>query len=280
MFADPERQLITFHHSLQLLFDDLTTYFDTGHKAIDCENKRVLDFGSVPNMSADEAWEKMRDAEEQGDSQTVRQCFFAYCKAITADTNADGIDLVDLEEGFRKDQRITHIIGTEPLDLRKDQVIVGFDGTPGKTYVVDIVLRAKDSRPKRRLFAKRMAETNEDNLERLKDAGMIQSRGVPLCSNCLELGHVKKHCKEEKAQVQEGSRCANCGEASHRLRDCKAERVSEEAKKAASAECRRCNEGKFGSSCSPSTSILNCNSWSLCQRLPQQSSWWWKSSLS
>lgn len=50
----------------------------SGHRALDCESKRVLDFGSVPTMGADDAWEKMREAEEQNDPITFRQvCLFS-----------------------------------------------------------------------------------------------------------------------------------------------------------------------------------------------------------
>lgn len=136
----------------------------------------------------------------------------------------DGIDLVDLEQGFRKDQRIAYIIGKEPGNLRKDQVIVGFDGKPGKTYEVDVVLRKSNPKPKRKMFTKIITESTEDNIERLRDCGLIQSRGVPLCGNCGELGMCNSSNLEDWLTSTLPTRSrpqALQGRASERARGCK-----------------------------------------------------------
>ena len=79
----------------------------------------------------------------------------------------------------------------------------------------------------------------EENIERLKDAGIAVDRGIPKCSNCngepsehrhvlgfisnisIEFGHVAKFCKEEKVAIDRPQvQCVNCEEIGHRARDC------------------------------------------------------------
>ncbi|KAJ6171286.1 zinc knuckle transcription factor [Penicillium chermesinum] len=58
-------------------------------------------------------------------------------------------------------------------------------------------------------------------MERLKDAGLPYDRYVPKCRNCDKMGHIAKHCKEERIEVTHTEiRCANCDELGHRVRDC------------------------------------------------------------
>jgi hypothetical protein len=83
-----------------------------------------------------------------------------------------------------------------------------------------------------------------------------------MCGNCGELGHVRKHCKQEQAERENTApeiQCVYCQEVGHRARDCPKERVNPyacknckqeghnakecpEPRSAEGVECRKCNE--------------------------------------
>ena len=104
-----------------------------------------------------------------------------------------------------------------------------------------------------RLALKDAWPTNpEENLERLKDAGVPVERGIPKCSNCdgkdinnmlrfmgfpntaVELGHISKSCTQDKAEKEAHNvKCVNCDKVGHRARDCKTARKDRFA-------CRNC----------------------------------------
>ena len=44
-----------------------------GHTAGDCTNKRVLDTDGIPSLNADEAWEKLLEADKTEDLDDVRE---------------------------------------------------------------------------------------------------------------------------------------------------------------------------------------------------------------
>lgn len=132
---------------------------------------------------------------------------------------------------------------------------------------------------KRAFFAKGWPATPEENIERLKKgAGMPFDRGIPKCGNCGELGHIKKHCKEEPAEVVEGPKvqCVICNGTGHRARDCTQERVDPfacrnckksghnskecpEPRSAEGLECKACNEvGHFSKDCPTRGGPMTC----------------------
>lgn len=67
--------------------------------------------------------------------------------------------------------------------------IVDMIGNPEREFVLTIQLSEKPRRPK---MALEWPKDSAENLQRLDSAGFVQDRGVPLCSNCGELGHIKK----------------------------------------------------------------------------------------
>lgn len=91
----------------------------------------------------------------------------------------------------------------------------------------------------------------EENLERLKDAGLPMDRGIPKCSRCdgkptlsadpllltirQELGHTARACPEEATEITDRVqvKCVNCDEIGHRARDCPTPRKDKFA-------CRNC----------------------------------------
>lgn len=92
-------------------------------------------------------------------------------------------------------------------------------GNLDKKYTVSYRLSPKHQRPKEK---DAWPKTPEENLTRLADAGEAVDRGIPKCSNCEQLGHTMKACREEKRDTDQTQvKCFNCEEVGHRVRDCK-----------------------------------------------------------
>ena len=87
-----------------------------GHKAIGCKSKRTDIFPpGLPWDSPDVAWQKMIEADKEKDMDTFKSAFFSYAKALmdfalSEDADLPGLDLADMEKGFRADSRNMHFI--------------------------------------------------------------------------------------------------------------------------------------------------------------------------
>jgi len=86
----------------------------------------------------------------------------------------------DLERAFRLNHFKTFLIATEK-ELPKTHTYVNLQGELDKTYQVGYYFSPK---PKRAIMAASWPESTEENLERLKDAGMPLDRGIPKCNRC------------------------------------------------------------------------------------------------
>lgn len=94
-------------------------------------------------------------------------------------------------------------------------------------------------KPRRANAAQGWPASPEENLERLKDAGLPMDRGVPKCGRCggtyglhafssteananIEVGHTSRGCPEEPMENVDrvGVKCVNCDADGHRARDC------------------------------------------------------------
>ena len=134
--------------------------------------------------------------------------------------------------------------------MPKTFTYVNLQGELDQKYQVGFHLSDK---PKRKTQKASWPETLEDNLNRLKEAGLPFERGIPKCNRCngqisthsqwfigeanvdTELGHTTRGCPEEafdnpdKVEVK----CVNCEEVGHRARDCTVARTDRFA-------CRNC----------------------------------------
>ncbi|KAI5299789.1 hypothetical protein KEM55_001766, partial [Ascosphaera atra] len=195
-----------------------------GHKAINCTANRVFDLSTIPDKTPEEAWEMMKKASDERDMDDFRDAFKIYSKAVPEAT------LVDIEMKMREEKFKIYLIGLEKLGSDV-HVLVNLQGKLNCTYVVGYYFSEK---PHRANLKDRWPATPEENLQRLDDAGFPMDKQIPKCSNCKELGHIAKHCKEEKALIERvGIKCVNCGEEGHRVRDCPEARVDKSA-------CRNC----------------------------------------
>ncbi len=142
-------------------------------------------------MSAEDAWEALQKADEERDLDDFRevgdgkrsshtdtdvsaQAFKIYSKAA-ADATYD-----ELETAFRINHFNTYLIATEN-ELPKTHTYVNLQGELNRTYKIGFHLSPK---PKRETAKQGWPETPEENLERLKNAGMPMERGIPKCARC------------------------------------------------------------------------------------------------
>jgi hypothetical protein len=204
-------------------------------------------------MDAEGAWIALIDAAKEKDLDTFRVCLKAYARATM-----DEFSLPAVEQALREDNLAIFLIAKQQ-EIGPSMTIIDLIGNPDCKFVLSIQLSAK---PRRAKMNQGWPENPAQNLERLASCGYVQDRGVPLCGNCGELGHVRKHCKQEQAERKKTApevQCVYCQEIGHRARDCHKERINPyacrnckqeghtskecpEPRSAEGVECRKCNE--------------------------------------
>lgn len=87
-----------------------------GHKAINCASKRLDVFSEDLLWSKpDEAWDAMAKADQEQEVDEFKKALLAYAKAMLGLVDEEGgtnpgIDLSDLEKGFRAENRNFYLI--------------------------------------------------------------------------------------------------------------------------------------------------------------------------
>jgi hypothetical protein len=124
----------------------------------------------------------------------------------------------DLQEMFIHENINVWLVATERSLI---DVFTNMDlqGNTGKKFTVSYRFSEKPERPRE---VDMWPQGREELLNRLDDAGEPVDCGKPKCTNCEELGHIAKHCTQEKVErPSKVSTCYNCGRENHRVRDCK-----------------------------------------------------------
>ncbi|KAF1836529.1 hypothetical protein BDW02DRAFT_225408 [Decorospora gaudefroyi] len=224
-----------------------------GHRAVDCKSRRPVDWTGIPEMSSTDAWSALIDAAKDKDLDAFRVCLRAYARATMEE-----FSLPAVEEALREENLGIYLIAMEQ-ETAPNMTIIDLIGYPHRKHVLSVQLSAK---PRRAKMAQGWPESPEQNIERLASAGYVKDCGVPLCGNCGELGHVRKHCKQdqvEQTKVQPEVVCVYCQGAGHRARDCPNDRINPyacknckqeghnakdcpEPRSAEGVECRKCSE--------------------------------------
>lgn len=224
-----------------------------GHKALECKSRRIVNWTGVPELEASEAWTRLVDAASSKDLDTFRICLRSYARALDEE-----FSLVAVEEALRQDNLPIYLIASQQ-EIAPNMTVVDLIGNPDRKFVLSIQITAK---PRRAKMAQGWPEDSKVNLERLASAGFVNDRGVPLCGNCNELGHIRKHCTQEKVERESTAPtivCVYCQEPGHRARDCPKERVNPyacknckqeghnakdcpEPRSAEGVECRKCSQ--------------------------------------
>ena len=140
---------------------------------------------------------------------------------------------MQLEQAFRDDRMNTYLIARQQ-EVSDLHTIANLQGAVDQKYTVSIQF---SQQPRRAKMALAWPSSPAENMERLAEAGFpIDSLKVK-CMNCNGIGHVAKHCSEEKVEkAKTVITCANCNSEGHYARDCTEERKS--GKKG----CRNCGE--------------------------------------
>lgn len=177
-----------------------------------CQNARKIDRSHLADMSTEEAWNLIQRAVKERDIDDVKEAIQTYVKSAPETTYPE------LERAFRAQDVPLWLIAIEKQSLAATLTNMDLQGNLGKKYTVTYRFQWNPPRPRdREVWPKDV----EENIERLKDAGEVVSRGLPKCANCEEIGHIAKTCPQEKVvKTVSAVNCFNCGETGHRMRDC------------------------------------------------------------
>lgn len=113
-----------------------------------------------------------------------------------------------LQEAMQQTNLRTWLIARQQ-EVSPTHTIVNIQGQADQEFVVSFQYGLA---PRRAKTADSWPKTVEENLERLKRAGFVRDRMVPLCHNCNELGHISKNCPEDKREIENKTTivCQNC----------------------------------------------------------------------
>lgn len=102
------------------------------------------------------------------------QALKVYCKAVR-DTHYDELEVAFRSMGFQ-----TFLIAKKK-ELFNTQTLVDLQGKIDRAYEVGFYFSAK---PQRKSAKEGWPASPQENLERLKNAGVVMDRGIPKCNRC------------------------------------------------------------------------------------------------
>lgn len=173
----------------------------------------------IANVTADEAWEKIKQAATERDVDDAKEAIREYVKALNGD-----VTYRDLQQALIEQDIGLWLIATE-RPLLNVLTNMDFQGNIGKKYTVSYRFTEKANRPRE---LEGWPKNRDEILSRLDDAGEAVDSLIPLCLNCKELGHISKSCPQERAERSDEPKitCHNCGTDGHRVRDCRLPLIS------------------------------------------------------
>lgn len=178
-----------------------------------CENPRKVNRDNIADIPAEVAWEKIKQAIAEKDVDDAKEAVQEYIKAVNGE-----VTYRQLQEALIEQNLGLWLIPTERSLI---QVFTNMDiqGNIDKKYTVSYRFVERPDRPRE---IEGWPKDRDEQLSRLDDAGEVVNRGVPLCMNCKELGHISKFCTQEKMEREDVTKisCYNCGADGHRVRDC------------------------------------------------------------
>ncbi|CAK7275447.1 hypothetical protein SEPCBS57363_006685 [Sporothrix epigloea] len=233
---------------------------EPGHRAVECKSPRKIMRDEVPSEDPDTALEMLRTAAAKKDVDDVKAAFLMYVKACPE------VTYPLMEQMFRHENIDVYLIALERTDGSVTLTNMDLQGNLDRKYTVTFRFNNKPSRPREKAI---WPATIEENTKRLANAGEPVARGIPLCTNCRELGHSTRSCPNERIERKDQTTvaCQNCGGVGHRMRDCTALRVNKftchncgqgghnakdctEPRSEKNVECRKCGEvGHFARDC-------------------------------
>jgi len=184
----------------------------TGHKVVECKNPRKINVDDVRGVTPDEALEEIRKAVADRDLDDVKEAVKMYVKAMPETTYPE------LEKLFRDQDIGVFLIGIEKEHILSTLTNMNLQGDLDKKFTVTYRFSKLPPRPRDRAI---WPADDAENVARLEDGGEVVPRLIPKCRNCDELGHIAKHCPQDKREsVGPEVKCINCDSVGHRMRDC------------------------------------------------------------
>ncbi|GAB7350006.1 hypothetical protein MBLNU459_g0682t1 [Dothideomycetes sp. NU459] len=241
-----------------------------GHRTSECTAAYNIYAADVATLDADTAWNNLVAADATTDLEDFKQAMYIYTKA------APKVTFLDLEKSFRELNLKTYLVAKEVKNPSTVHTFVNLQGLPDQKYLVSFQHSLKAKRPK---FSQGYPESEEDNHQRLENAGFSMDRMVDKCFNCQEIGHTSRNCTEEKREIEKAEiKCFNCKEVGHYIRSCPNVREDRNAcrnckqpghkasdctepRSAEGVECKNCGEmGHFNRDCptKPKMVCRNC----------------------
>ncbi|KAL8867258.1 MAG: hypothetical protein Q9174_005779 [Haloplaca sp. 1 TL-2023] len=154
---------------------------EEGHLTSECKANKKFDMSDVAVLPIEEAWVDLvktaNDAARTRDLDDFRTALKVYVKAV------GDVTYHELERSFRANDIGIYIIGIEPTEgeLLDTNTLVDLQGKRDCKYKVGLFFKKSPRTSKMAAF---WPKDDEDNLERLKDAGVPYERGVPKCLRC------------------------------------------------------------------------------------------------
>ncbi|KAI9167676.1 hexamer-binding HEXBP [Paramyrothecium foliicola] len=229
------------------------------HMKKECQNARKIDRSRFVDISADEAWAKIKVAVSERDVDDAKEAVQEYVKALEGAPTYR-----EIQENLIRDTVELWFIATE-RPLLGIFTNMDLQGNLRKKYTISYRFSENPSKPREK---DGWPQNREELLERLDDAGEVVDSLLPKCLNCDEIGHTSKQCPNERVErAKNNTTCYNCGAEGHRVRDCPEPRVDkfackncgksghkvadcEEPPNPDNVECRKCGEkGHFAKDC-------------------------------
>ena len=153
----------------------------TGHGSRSCpepQRERVvrplLDWARHPQMDSECAWEKFKLADQNRDMDDIKEAFEVYAK------NTPETTFQEIEKRLREEKCNTHLIGlTKEIPIDKTNVDLQFQAD--RKYVLGFQIARKSRRTK--MSEGMLAESYEENFERLSNCGYTVQTNIPICYN-------------------------------------------------------------------------------------------------
>lgn len=179
-----------------------------------CQNARKINRDKIATVTPDEAWNKLKQAAAERDVDDAMEAIDEYVKALDGN-----VTYREIQEALI-DQNISVWLIAFERPLLQMFTNMDLQGNMGKKYTISYRFTEKADRPRE---VEGWPKDREELLSRLDDAGKVADKGLPLCNNCNELGHISKRCTQEKTERADGPKitCNNCGTDGHRVRDCR-----------------------------------------------------------
>lgn len=154
---------------------------ENDHDTIDCTNKKAVDKSGVADKSVDQAWALIKEASNEREVSDFKDALKILSKAEPS------LTYVDVEKELRSRKLAFYLIGLKK-DVAQAFTNVDLQDEIGKTFTLGIYTKPTCPRP---ILMENWPADAGENMTRLADVGIPMERGIPVCSNCNELGHMR-----------------------------------------------------------------------------------------